>query len=220
MSTKTYDQYCGIAAALDVVGDRWTILILRELSFGEQRFTDLRSGLPGIATNLLAERLRSLEEAGLVEQRELPAPAARMVYALTKAGRRITPVLRSLAEFGLPFLDEPVEGHVRPRMAIFGGMASLLDPAAAAGVDLRMLFALDGEQHWLEVHDGRLVRANRDAAPDLTFTGSAAALVELCRGADPASLEPRLAIDGSAEAREAFARCFLAKAARVLALRT
>lgn len=217
MSTKTYDQYCGIAAALDVVGDRWTILILRELSFGDQRFTDLRTGLPGIASNLLAERLRALEEAGLVEQRELPAPAARMVYALTKAGRRINPVLRSLAEFGLPFLEEPVEGHVRPKMAVFGGMASLLDPAAAAGVDLRILFALDDEQLWLEVRDGRLVRPDRTATPDLTFTGSAAALVELCRGADAAALEPRLHIEGSDEARAAFEQCFLAKATRILA---
>ncbi|MCW2753577.1 MAG: putative transcriptional regulator [Marmoricola sp.] len=219
MSTKTYDQYCGIAAALDVIGDRWTILILRELSFGEQRFTDLRTGLPGIATNLLSERLRSLEDAGLVEQRELPAPAARMVYALTKTGRRINPVLRSLAEFGLPFLDEPLEGHVRPRMAIFGGLASLLDPVAAGGLDLRIRFDLDGEEHWLEVRQGRLVRADPTATPDLTFTGSAAALVELCRGATPEALGDRLLIEGSAEAREAFARCFLAKASRIMALR-
>ena len=82
MSTKSYEQFCTIAAALDLVGDRWTLLILRELSFGEQRFTDLKAALPGIATNLLTERLRKLEDAGLVEQQELPAPAARSARSI------------------------------------------------------------------------------------------------------------------------------------------
>src|SRR3954470_15891370 len=118
MSGKSYEQYCTIATALDLVGDRWTLLVLRELSFGEQRFTDLKAALPGIATNLLTERLRKLEDAGLVEQRELPAPAARSVYALTRDGVRIRPVLRAIAQFGLPYLPEPEEGRVRPRMAV------------------------------------------------------------------------------------------------------
>jgi DNA-binding HxlR family transcriptional regulator len=210
---KSYDQYCGVAAALDRVGDRWTLLILRELSFGEQRFTDLRAGLPGIASNLLTERLRGLEDAGLVEQRELPAPAARTVYALTADGRRIRPVLRELARFGLPFLGDPVAGGVRPKTAVYGGLAALLDPVAAAGHDLRMKFSLDDDELWLEVRDGRLVRADRSAEPDLTVTGSAAALVELCRGADPAALKKRLTIEGSAKARRDFERCFVAAAA-------
>jgi DNA-binding HxlR family transcriptional regulator len=210
VSNKSYQQYCGIAAALDLVGDRWTLLILRELSFGEQRFTDLRAGLPGIATNLLAERLRHLEDAGLVEQRELPAPAARTVYALTRdQGRRIVPVLRALAQFGLPFLDDPVEGQVRPRTAVYGGLAALLDPAAAAGEDLLLRFELDGDDLWLQVRDGRIVRADRSATPDLTFTGSAAALVEVCRGTttlDAAS--PRLRVTGARAARRLFTRIF------------
>jgi DNA-binding HxlR family transcriptional regulator len=210
VSTKSYDQYCGIAAALDRVGDRWTLLILRELSFGEQRFTDLRAGLPGIATNLLTERLRDLEGSGLVQQRELPAPAARTVYALTSEGRRILPVLRALAQFGLPFLDDPVEGKVRARTAVYGGLGALLDPAAAAGVDLRMRFDLDGEELWLEVADGRLVRPDRTATPDLVVRGSAAALVELCRGAEPAALEPRLEVAGTKASQATFRRIFRA----------
>lgn len=208
MSNKSYQQYCGIAAALDLVGDRWTLLILRELSFGEQRFTDLRAGLPGIATNLLADRLRDVEEAGLVEQRELPAPAARTVYALTQSGRRIVPVLRALAQFGIPFLPEPTDQRIRPRSAVFGGLAALLDPAAPRGADLRIRFELDGEELWLEVRDGRIVRADRSAQPDLVVTGSATALVELYRGADPASLRPRLEITGSRAARKLFRELF------------
>lgn len=208
MAHKSYQQYCGVAAALDRVGDRWTLLVLRELSFGEQRFTDLRAGLPGIATNLLTERLRDLEESGLVEQRDLPAPAARTVYALTADGRRIIPVLRSLARFGLAYLDVPTDAKVRPRTAVFGGLGAMLDPAAAAGADLRMRFDLDGEALWLEVRGGQIVRADKSAEPDLVLSGSAAALVELLRGADPASLEPRLEIKGTRAARRLFATIF------------
>jgi DNA-binding HxlR family transcriptional regulator len=205
---KSYAQYCGIAAALDRVGDRWTLLILRELSFGQQRFTDLRTSLPGIASNLLTERLRDLERDGLVEQRELPPPAARTVYSLTESGRGIIPVLRALARFGISFLGDPVDGEVRPRQAVYGGLAALLDPVAARGVDLRIRFRLDGEELWLEIRDGRIVRADSTAAPDLVVTGSAAALVELYRGADPASLRPRLEITGSRASRKVFRDLF------------
>ena len=206
---KSYEQYCGIATALDRVGDRWTMLILRELTFGPHRFTDLRGALPGIASNLLTERLRDLEADGLVEQRELPAPAARTVYALTRDGRRIVPVLRALARFGLPMMAEPVEGKVRPRHAIFGGFGALFEPLAAADVELRIRFLLDGEEHWIEVNHGRLVRPEPGREPDLTIEGTAAALVELCQGVDPAALESRLHVKGSRQARRDLQRCFL-----------
>ncbi len=206
MVNKTYDQNCTIASALDLVGDRWTLLIMRELSFGEQRFTDLRSGLPGIASNLLTDRLRYLESSGLVEQHELPAPAARTVYRLTRAGTRIRPVLRSLGQFGLPYLDLPEDHVVRPRMVVFGGAGSLLDPFSAVGVDLLMRFLLDGEEYWLEVRDGRLVRADQSREPDLTFTGPAVGLLDYCRGTDLG--ETRLEVIGTASARRTFERCF------------
>ncbi|WP_191907779.1 winged helix-turn-helix transcriptional regulator [Nocardioides cynanchi] len=209
MATKTYDQYCGIAAALDRVGDRWTLLVLRELSFGECRFTDLRSRLPGIATNLLADRLRSLEEDGLVEQRELPAPAARSVYALTPEGRRVTPVLRALSGFGQAFLPDPVEGAVRPEMVVHGTLAPRLDSRAWPDTSLRVRFALGGSEQWLELEAGRLVRPDTGAPPDLLVAGSAAALMELCRGtARLADLGDRLQVSGSRAARRTFAKVF------------
>src|SRR3954470_21436374 len=93
---RTYGQYCPIAAGLDLLGDRWVLLICRELSIGDRRFTDLRTALTGIAPNLLSERLRALSAAGLVTCAELPPPAARSVYRLTEAGRGVLPVLRSL----------------------------------------------------------------------------------------------------------------------------
>lgn len=209
VANKSYEQYCGIAAALDVVGERWTLLILRELSFGRRRFTDLRTALPGIASNLLTDRLRDLEQAGFVEQQELAPPAARTVYALTEAGERIVPVLRALAQFGLPLLADPVEGQVRPRTAVHGALAPQLDTVGAAGRDLLMRFDLDGEQQWLHVRGGHLERPDRGAEPDLVFTGSAAALVELCRGtSDLAQLSQRLSVQGSDAAKKTFTQMF------------
>ncbi len=86
MTTRSYNQYCGLSYALDVVGERWTMLIVRELMAGPRRFKDLIDGLPGISTNLLTERLKSLEEQGILKRRLLPPPAGSTVYALTPLG--------------------------------------------------------------------------------------------------------------------------------------
>src|SRR3954462_15516122 len=123
MGHRTYDQYCPVAAALDVVGDRWTLLIMRELVAGDRRFTDLRERLPGIAPTLLADRLRDLQAEGLVEHKELLPPAARTVYAATALGRELIPVLRSLARFGVSRLGPPGAGEVEPQVAVYGMIA-------------------------------------------------------------------------------------------------
>lgn len=107
MAAKTYEQYCAVARALDVVGDRWTLLVVRELLTGPKRNTDLRDGLPGIATNLLSDRLRALRGGGLVERAALPPPAPANVYRLTARGRALEPVVLALAHWGLPDLGEP-----------------------------------------------------------------------------------------------------------------
>jgi len=102
---RSYKQYCALARALDVVGDRWTLLIVRELLIGKScRYTDLRNGLPGIATNLLADRLRELEQAGLVNREEAPAPIATTLFQLTSRGRELEPVLMELGRWGAPLL--------------------------------------------------------------------------------------------------------------------
>ena len=148
---RTYGQYCPIAAGLDLIGDRWTLLILRELSMGDQRFTDLRSELPGIAPNLLTERLRSLQAIGLVTTAELPPPAARSVYRLTQEGLRIEPVLRSVARFGISYLSgDPSDvfdasrvafallapWRRRPEVAMRARLIATRDDAEADTVDL------------------------------------------------------------------------------------
>jgi DNA-binding HxlR family transcriptional regulator len=104
---RSYDEYCAIAKSLDVVGDRWTLLIVRELALrGGCRYTDLRNGLPGIATNLLAERLRELEQAGVIEREKAPPPVATTLFRLTPRGERLRPVLEDLVRWGIPLMTE------------------------------------------------------------------------------------------------------------------
>lgn len=207
MPVRTYDQYCGIAAALDRVGDRWTLLVLRELAFGQQRFTDLKVMLPGIATNLLTERLRSLEDDGLVEQRELPPPAARTVYALTDEGRRVVPVLRALSAFGQPFLGEPQDGQVRPELAA-SALTSRLDALDSRDVTMTVRLVLDGRDVALRVEQGRLEPADDVRADDVRVTGSAAAMMRWVRGARLAEVADHLEVSGSRAAVRAFMRAF------------
>ena len=105
---RSYGEYCAIAKSLDVVGDRWTLLIVRELALrGPSRYTDLRSGLPGIATNLLAERLRELERAGVVAREDAPPPIATTLFSLTPRGQELRPVLDGLVRWGVPLMVEP-----------------------------------------------------------------------------------------------------------------
>ncbi|MER5439073.1 helix-turn-helix domain-containing protein [Streptomyces sp. NPDC002790] len=106
MPRRSYDQYCAVARALDVVGDRWTLLIARELLAGPRRYTDLHADLPGVSTDMLATRLKDMERDGLAERRRLPAPASAYVYELTERGRGLLPVLRALGEWGAPELAE------------------------------------------------------------------------------------------------------------------
>jgi DNA-binding HxlR family transcriptional regulator len=106
MPRRSYDQYCSAARALDTVGERWTLLIVRELLAGPRRYTDLHADLPGVSTDVLAARLKEMERDALVTRRRLPPPGAAYVYELTARGRDLLPVLTALAEWGAPALSE------------------------------------------------------------------------------------------------------------------
>jgi DNA-binding HxlR family transcriptional regulator len=109
---RSYNEYCAVAQALDVVGERWSLLIVRELLIqGPSRYTDLRNGLPGIATNLLADRLRELEEAGIVKREEAPPPVATTLFQLTERGRDLEPVLKALGRWGGPLVQRPINNE-------------------------------------------------------------------------------------------------------------
>ncbi len=111
MAVRSYGEYCSIAKALDVVGDRWTFLIIRELLIrGACRYTDLKDGLPGIATNLLSDRIRELEAAGLVRREDAPPPVATTLFRLTEAGAELEPVLDAIGRWGIRYMVEPAEG--------------------------------------------------------------------------------------------------------------
>src|ERR671923_1705988 len=109
MLERRYHQYCALARTLDVAGDRWTLLIVRELTPGPRRFTDLLDGLPGVSRNLLTERLRTLERDGIIARQELPPPAARQVYELTEDGRDLAGAMAPLIGWGARRL-----GHREP----------------------------------------------------------------------------------------------------------
>ncbi|MCB0174542.1 MAG: helix-turn-helix transcriptional regulator, partial [Anaerolineae bacterium] len=109
MSNRSYNQYCGLAYALDIVGERWTLLIIRELMAGPRRFTDLMSGLPGISTNLLTERLKSLEQQDILIRRTLPPPAGSIVYELTPVGLALEKTLLEFGKWGSQFVPPSMD---------------------------------------------------------------------------------------------------------------
>src|SRR5689334_14040601 len=119
---RNYKQFCGLARALDRVGERWTLLIVRNLLLGPRRYSDLLEGLPGITTNLLAARLREMERTGLVEKRKAPPPVRAQVYELTAAGRALEAAIMELARWGGRFLSQP---DPRDRMNIGWGLLSM-----------------------------------------------------------------------------------------------
>lgn len=166
---RTYDQYCPTAKALDVVGQRWTLLIARELLLGPQRFTDLRAGLPGIGPNVLAERLTQLTEDGLVRRVALPPPAASNVYELTDRGEELRPVIQELSKFGFELLGAPAPtDHFRLGW-LMRSLELMFRPDAAAGLHESYEFRLDGEIFHVRVDDG-VVRVRQGSAPDPAFT--------------------------------------------------
>ncbi|MGK5730239.1 winged helix-turn-helix transcriptional regulator [Streptomyces sp. URMC 124] len=153
---RSYDQFCPAARALDVIGGRWTLLIVRELLLGPRRYTDLVAGLPGIGPNVLAERLRELREAGVVSRSQLPPPAASAVYELTALGEAMRPVVDELTRWGLRFLGAPRPGE-RIRLSwLLGCVRAGFRPELARGLHETYEFRVDGEVFHLRVDDGTL----------------------------------------------------------------
>lgn len=185
MRTRNYNQNCPIARGLDVLGERWTLLILRELVGGPRRYGDLRAELPGIATNLLAERLKELQDAGLVDRADLPAPIGRTVYTLTDLGwQRVLPILQSVAWFGLDRLDPIDDGPASPLNGFLAGILLGFDRAGAAGVDATYRVDIDGRRFEFTVTQERLAAARGE--PSVTMTASAADLVTARLGTNEA----------------------------------
>jgi DNA-binding HxlR family transcriptional regulator/putative sterol carrier protein len=153
VSKRTYDQFCPAARALDILGERWTLLVVRELLFGAKRYTDLLTGLPGIGPDMLAARLKTLEAHGIVERRRLPPPAASTVYELTERGRGLGPVLRELFRWGLELLV-PREQDSFKASWVLGVMQASFRPQLALGLDETYAFRIDDDDLYAHVKDG------------------------------------------------------------------
>ncbi len=175
---RSYNDACGVARALDLVGERWALMVVRELLLGPKRFTDLRTGLPTVSPDVLAQRLRELEAGGVVGRRKLPPPAASHVYELTARGRALEPVLLALGRWGGANCDPPAAGVGMSLDSHIVSLRTLFVPGLAEGfaadVELRL-----GEEDRFRAHvaDGQIV-AERGEAP------AADAIVET----DPATL--------------------------------
>ena len=181
---RSYGQYCTIARALDVVGERWTLLIVRELLLqGPSRFTDLKNGLPGIATNLLSGRLKDLEDDGLIAREDAPPPVATTLYALTDQGRSLEPVLKALGEWGRPLMAVEHAGDAfQPQWLAYAAASFAVDADPQAAPVAIQLIAGD-KSAVIEVGGGEVrSRVGRATAPDLTLEGPPRLVLGLLAG--------------------------------------
>jgi DNA-binding HxlR family transcriptional regulator len=181
---RSYAQYCAIAKALDVIGDRWTLLILRELMVRSAcRFTDIRNGLPGIASNLLTERLRELENAGLVRREAAPAPVAATLYSLTVKGREVGPVLDALGSFGAHLLHSPDKHDLFQSHWLCVPLGLELKDQTPKEPAVTVVVRTGNEPIVLQTHRGR-VRARPGSAhdPDATVSGSPPVVMKFLLG--------------------------------------
>jgi DNA-binding HxlR family transcriptional regulator len=163
---RSYDQYCPLSKALEVIGERWTPLILRDLALGPKRFTDLSNRLAGIAPNLLSQRLRTLEGHGVVRRRKLPPPAATQVYELTELGAELGPALFELARWGTRFLGPIAPGETFRLEYLLPILEDMVDEESARGVRETYEFHIDGAVFHVEVDDGNVaIRPGPPAGP-------------------------------------------------------
>jgi DNA-binding HxlR family transcriptional regulator len=181
---RSYDQYCAVAKALDVVGSRWTMLVVRELLGGPRRFGDLMEGLPGIGTNLLSQRLRELQEADVIEQRTLPPPAGSTVYELTERGRMLGGVAFALAWWGYELLGEPTKkDEFRAHWFMVVGQAAF-NPNAAGDLCLvcEMRTSDTDVSHFRVENQQFKIFQGPASDPDITLTGAPHDFIKLFTG--------------------------------------
>jgi DNA-binding HxlR family transcriptional regulator len=176
---RTYNDLCGLSHALELVGERWAILVLRELSYGPKRFTDIRSGLPSASPNVLSQRLRELEAHGIVRRRTLAPPAASKVYELTDWGRQLEPTLRSLGRWAARSPHFPDTGHFSPS-SLAMNLETMFLADKAAGVDLTFALRLGDESFALRIAGGELELKRGEAdEPDAAIDTDPMTLVSI-----------------------------------------
>lgn len=198
---RVYDERCGVAHALDLVGQRWTLLLVRELVLGPKRFTDLRQALPRISPDVLSQRLREQQERGVIQRRKLPPPAGSSVYELTEWGRELEPAVIALARWGAqsPFLrpDGPLGAD-----SIMLGLRTFFDPNAAEGLDVTCQLVLGNAPFSVRVADAQIEVLRGEAIKrDAVLEAEADVLSHLLDGSESlttATLGRRACVTGDA----------------------
>lgn len=219
MTERTYDQFCGLAGALDLVGERWTLLIVRELMSGPKRYTDIADGLTGIGTSLLAKRLAKLEDSGIIERRVIPPPAASTVYDLAPAGHELAAALVPLITWGLRHAlpEEPGDRRVSATWCVLPFLRPA-DPQALAGIAATFEFRVGGTSALMRVQDGQADLLPAGAAePDVVISmdaGTVAALGAGRRTVGEAAAEGAMTVAGDLEAAAALTAAFDSGAGR------
>jgi DNA-binding HxlR family transcriptional regulator len=178
MSRRTYQQFCPLAYTLDVIGERWTLLLVRELMYGPRRYSDLLRGLPGIGTNLLAKRLKELEKISIIQQRTLPPPAASKVYELTEYGMGLREVIAVMSKWGMSLLQLPIPAE--ESFAVVQAMSSLrlmFHPPSANDAHLTCEIHSDNEVFFAAI-DGEMIKVSQGTAinPDIIIQAELKAL--------------------------------------------
>ena|GEM_PF-57443 len=204
---RRYDDACGAAHALDLVGDRWSLLVVRELMFGPKRFGEIRSSLPGISAKVLTERLEDLQAASILIRRRLPPPASAWVYELTEWGYKSEPVFQALGTWAAqsPTHDPSLPISAASLMLSF---RTMIDPARAEGVNATIGFRFGEESFTARLGGGgiTIVRAEA-AAPDLVLSGDSTALAAAVYGAVPFEALP-IELEGDRALADRFATLF------------
>jgi DNA-binding HxlR family transcriptional regulator len=166
---RTYGDRCGIARALDIVGERWALLVVRELLLGPKRFTDLRAGLPHVGPDILAQRLRELEQSGIVRRGTLPPPAGSRIYELTERGHELEPIVVALGRFGSVAPFPPGEAQIGVDAVVIA-LKSLFAAGAADGLSASYELRLGEQSFRIDVADGRIEAVRGSAeAPEATI---------------------------------------------------
>jgi DNA-binding HxlR family transcriptional regulator len=169
VTMRSYEDGCAAAHALDLVGERWALLVVRELLLGPKRFTDLRAGLPGASPNVLAQRLRELEGGGIVRRRKLPPPAASRIYELTEWGMELEPVIIRLGRWGARSPSKPHDAPLGVDSLILS-FRTMFDPLAAEGLSATYGLRFGEDRFRVEVADGRFnVERGIAEKPDATI---------------------------------------------------
>jgi DNA-binding HxlR family transcriptional regulator len=212
MPTKrTYGDRCGVARALDIAGERWALLVVRELLLGPKRFTDLRAGLPHVSPDILAQRLRELEESGIVRRGKLPPPAGSRIYELTERGRELEPIVVALGRFGSVAPFPPGEAQIGVDAVVIA-LKSLFAAGAADGLRASYELRLGEHRFGVRVAEGRLEVARGSAeAPDATIEtdpGTLATVLWHGRELDEARRAGDVAITGDRRAVTRFLGLF------------